>query len=311
MEKNLEFWKGSSGYSAPGCLGRKGEDGNSIHFSSIDMTSDLVTVKSRISESKSLTNNPEAIENEIYKKYDYILDMYGCLKIITQTGASPQLEDMGNVVFQPEVQGYHIPVNGSGNAVLTFRIGSDLVTVPNSEGKNKYLQRSSSDTIGENRKLWHHRWHGMNLVPKGYEIKPVTTDSLTGRNDDGTTVTFDSSSLIHNISENETYHKICAVLNNGLVIEKVTSPVDNGIFIEKAYIESIDSSLTSLPQYTVFNPGHMSPGDIDETLTTVDVNVKNTLKNNLTTDSSIQMCKMYFEYSHGGELYRMDINVTQ
>lgn len=322
MDNNLEFWKGSCGYSAPGSTGFQGRDGNSIHFSSIDTSTNFTTIIERILHKKSLTNNTEAITEEKYKVNDYILDTYGNLSVITSiTPSTVTKESIGNIAFPPKTQGYTVPVNSStlsnGKTELQFTINNNSPSLPPyaNLNENAYMQREHKGHDYTEPKLWRYRYTGNNtyidpstaqgyiIIPRGYYIVPKNNDSyLYGYDDDGNLVTYENSKdFVQHIIDTEEYCKIYAILNNGLVIESTPKTSSDGIFIEKGYIESIDKNLTTLLEYGSFR---------NELLTDQDTSQQNKIKDTLKSNSSKKMCNMYFEYSHNGEIYRMHINVT-
>lgn len=315
MDYNLETWKGSCGYASPGRTGIQGEDGNSIHFSSIDTSINSTTdlIQERILNNQSLSDNTEAITEEKYKVNDYILDTYGQLSVITSiTSNAVTRSPIGNIAFSKKTQGYVVPVDrDSDKAELKFIIDNSLQYPPytkynDTEYENAFIQREQLKDP-EEWKLWRYRYHGHKSyngvlnVPRGYLVYPDADASvLVGKDDNGEDVSYQSSKdFITHVVDNKEYCKICAVLNNGLVIESIPSE-DNSysIFIEKGYIESIDKNLTSLQEYTTFE---------DELNGSVnDSSIKEAIK----SGQPSSMCKMYFEYSHNGELYRMNINVS-
>lgn len=312
MDYNLETWKGSCGYSAPGRIGIQGNNGNSIHFSSIDVSINANIIKERIRNNQSLSNNTEAISDEKYKINDYILDTYGQLFEITNIyGNIITLDSLGNIAFQDSAtQGYEVPSNSHNTTELKFKVENNLTYPPytNNALENAYSQRGTIDALAWGElKLWRYRYFGRKTYggslnfPTGYYVVPdPSTYTLTGKDDNGETLTFsDSKNFIEYIASSEEYCKICAVLNNGLVIESIPSSSNGwGIFVEKGYIESIDKNITTLKEYETFKD------ELDASLNT------STIKNSLKTGYSVSMCHMYFEYSHNGEIYRMNINVS-
>jgi len=294
MNNNLEFWKGSSGYSAPGCTGARGEDGNSIHFSSIDASVNDSSISERIEENKCLSDNPNVNSFESYKDQDYILDIYGDLYLLTGIDEhDPELSYTGNIFFHPEDTRYHAATDSSGNCVLNFETDQDIKYLQNGD----YVKHKNSDQSYPSI-LWHHRWNDCVYAQNMpcIKISPSTHDASLSYYD--SSVPYTSEQFISHISEVEVYHKICAVMNNGIVIEKITSPDDTDMIIELGYANMIDNNLT----------GNNSPYTSFDNEKKISYKI-NTYRPMFRSNSNNRICNMYFEYSHENEIYRMKINV--
>ena len=288
MDYSLELKKGSSGYCAPGPQGFAGGNGKSYHFSSLSIHDSPIDIAERITEEKSLSNNPNCTETEKYSPGDIIIDVYGTIGIITSLKPTTVIES-GKILFNgtSDSQEYICPTK-NGECKLEFKIAF------NSISHNGYLKHLSSDSSFDTTSpLWHHRWGHVDKSP-GFIIRPSDSDSGTFDNYDGTTKEF-----IDDIINNNHFCKICVLFKSGISYEKVLSSTDDvTVPVFNGYFNMIGTDISGARSYDEFEN---ELDDRDET--------QNSAYSSFIT-SDTPLCDIYFEFSYNNKTYRIPITCT-
>lgn len=309
MDEVLQIKKGSSGYSAPGPSGTPGDSGKSSHFSSIPLDSSLETIKEHIENNQSLSNNEICIKYEFFEEGDIIIDLYGNLGMILSKNPI-DVYLYGNIIYnntQTEDNIYHAPVNESGEATLTFKIDNQKKLYP-TDGyclHNKSMKGTST--------LWTHRWkpdYAGTSSPSapGYMLTPSNNDVMTYCGEKMSSLEF-----INKILSEEKYCKICVLFKNGLSYEtpknRICYDLITGtstkepprVYIFDGYFNMIDIEVSKLQKFDSFSE-EQSTEDTDGAYKKFIIGGDSTYP---------KLCDIYFEYTHEGKTYRMNVNVTE
>jgi hypothetical protein len=146
--------------------------------------------------------------------------------------------------------------------------------------------------------MFHHRWQSSDTTEAPVTtIDPSENDHITYNG-----VEMNSKSFITKILEDEKYCKLVVLFKNGLSYELPKDQLSRfklRLYVFDGYFNLISTEISDLNEYTSF--------DDEKSALTQSGQYRKFL---LDSNESTKLCDIYFEYTHEGKTYRMNVNVT-
>jgi hypothetical protein len=240
----LEYSIGLSGYTPIEGKGETGNDGYSVHFSTIniDDVDNIQTIKDCITDSTPMSNNPAArnAETEEYKINDVIIDDYGNFGVITKIGSSPEFSVTGKIFQFDNIDHTDDDFRTDSSLILKYNSAKNWDTnTYNFYSFNTTYNRESFEDEGVKCPLYSHR---DNMDSSVYGNHYVLTNPSTSYN------------FIRKVLPKCYFAKIIITFSTGLIYEKIARSLsDFNIFIDNRYYYGYGRGVAERANYTLAN----------------------------------------------------------